>query len=1363
MKKVCLFVVIILMVFCSYSVLISKSSADSIFQFPLKGYTRSGSETGGGWFCPHRNVGYGTTAHLAQDCISSSKNYNVYPVYQGTVEVVNTEMKYGAGRYIIIKHDFNGTVVWSEYQHLADDIRVKQGDWVDKDTVIGIYGTSGQGGDGKFARHLHYEIFTGKCNPWIANAITSYTLNHATLDVIKVNGTSYYNPDAVIRGTLTIPGVNEKPYDAFEFRNVVYPSTYKISTQGWYLSGGTLVSDQQLKSITTAIYRASDMKAISKPRSYNNLSGYSYNIIALDTKDNTDNGVRFSFISEEGDYIWRLEATDAGGRTLRLDMPITASKSVSKTTTSTIESWTMASNPVEIEQLYIVKGNDEDHFLSSLEYEYSGEQIEDYLRVQWGPSGITYRELETAGIYIYWYSSDESVVKVGPPEVDHLTTLGHGYGGTIWIKKPGSVTLEARASKNGTVFLRESIDVVVVNTTPTITLDSPVSLTLGGTLPMSAWTNQNCGLVWSSDNTDIAYIGQDAYVHGVGIGTAVISAALENDPSVVGQCVVTVNAPANNQTSLLTSDSYSHIAIGEFDDTRAGIYQLDVMDTAFYDLYSAGSDDTYGILFDSNWNVMSKNDDSGEGHNFSINSFLIAGETYYLLVRGFSNGWYTLTTDVYLKHSSLSELNVDMCHGVLFDYPGWNVYNSFTPTETGTYAFYSTGSEDTYGYLLDGNGNIIAQNDDSGYNLNFCIKYDLQANTTYTLRSRLYSSAATTSNTVELWVKKYIPVTEANISSIELLVGESAQLYARINPSDATFKDVQWVSGDYGVCTVDENGYITATNNGFADIDYVSIDNNAISSHAHVAVHSPISMNVTTSFTQEGDMELTINSSGTSQDYVNEFEFQIENPNNMFSFKNGTIQQNGQTLEAEFLGHTQDDQCGVTIIKSLESFNNELPVNCVIKLVYKVDGIVNYLGKTITLNLNNGGEDWPYSGLIQVWENKSGGHTYSAYHQSVTLPATITVNFPSSIGGSCGQNANWSYENETLTISGTGPMTDYTSAQEQPWESFLYKVTRISIENGITSVGSNAFNGGNGVQSISLPNTLKSIGSIAFACCGMYDGGFSSITIPSSVTSIEASAFDACNHLTSVTISASVTNISPTAFSRCEKLTSINVAASNQRFASVNGVLFNKAKTRLIAFPSGKTNSYTVPSSVTAIGSTAFADTKLNDVKLPDTVKTIEDGAFWYSAGLNTVIIPKSVTTIGNDVFSACDNVVVHCFEDSVAHQYALKNSVAFTLLDTPLISPDFVIPTAVKVIADETYRGIAAKRVKLPEGTTKISAYAFADCPNLKQIYIPEGCTYIATTAFNGVTNLTIYGVEGSYAEYIADKRGYDFVAVTK
>ena len=354
--------------------------------------------------------------------------------------------------------------------------------------------------------------------------------------------------------------------------------------------------------------------------------------------------------------------------------------------------------------------------------------------------------------------------------------------------------------------------------------------------------------------------------------------------------------------------------------------------------------------------------------------------------------------------------------------------------------------------------------------------------------------------------------------------------------------------------------------------------------------------------------------------------------------------------------------------------------------------------------------------------------------------------------GSCGNNASWRYQNGLLTISGTGAIDDYDdSGEDVPWMDYWTDIQAVVIGEGITRIGNNAFTYCGSLTDVSLPKTLRNIGEYAFYGCS----SMTSVTIPQGVTSIENGAFEWCC-LYDITIPSSVINLGNLVFVG-NYLSSINVAAGNNIYSSVDGILFNKAKTNLLVFPQARNGSYTIPSGVETISTGAFSYCFVTEIILPDTVKYIDSFAFWECETLQKITIPKSVMTIGNDVFYACEDLTIYCFENSVAQTYAEDNNNAYILID-PLYAPDILVPSALKTIEAEAFSGIAAKWVKLAEGVKSIGSKAFTDCSNLRGIYIPRSCTSIAADAFSG-NAITIYGYKGSYAETYALNQGFNFI----
>ena len=251
--------------------------------------------------------------------------------------------------------------------------------------------------------------------------------------------------------------------------------------------------------------------------------------------------------------------------------------------------------------------------------------------------------------------------------------------------------------------------------------------------------------------------------------------------------------------------------------------------------------------------------------------------------------------------------------------------------------------------------------------------------------------------------------------------------------------------------------------------------------------------------------------------------------------------------------------------------------------------------------------------------------------------------------GYCGAEGNetslaWKLTADgTVTISGRGRMGDYDGIKNTSPFAYSNSVNKVVIENGVTSIGDYAFYYCRNLTSIAIPNSVTSIGDTAFGECY----GLTSVTLPYSVTSIGYDAFW-CTGLTSITIPSSIISIGFGAF-KIQSLKQIYVDAANQKYCSVDGVLFSKDKTELVCYPGVKTDaSYTVPNTVTRIGSDAFYSDYLTSITIPNSVILICDGAFNNCLKLTSIAMPNSVISIGCDSFDHCTNLKdIYCEVES--------------------------------------------------------------------------------------------------------------------
>ena len=362
-------------------------------------------------------------------------------------------------------------------------------------------------------------------------------------------------------------------------------------------------------------------------------------------------------------------------------------------------------------------------------------------------------------------------------------------------------------------------------------------------------------------------------------------------------------------------------------------------------------------------------------------------------------------------------------------------------------------------------------------------------------------------------------------------------------------------------------------------------------------------------------------------------------------------------------------------------------------------------------------------GAVSVSAATSGGYTYTISDGEATITSYYgsggDITIPTTLGG---------YPVTAIGVEAFYDCTELTSVTVQNDSITIHdlafdsctKLGSVTIQSGIINIATRAFTDCCNLTAINIaqdnqnycsvegvlfnksqttlikcptgkpgtynvPNSVTTIGEEAFYGCS----NLTSVTIPDSVTRIGNSAFRNCDSLTSVTIGDSVISIDSASFDGCKNLTSINVAKNHKKYSSVEGVLFNKNKTTLIRYPTGRSGTYHIPSSVTVIGNSAFSSCcYLKSVTIGDNVITIGSSSFANCYTLKSITIGSSVSTIGSYAFYSCSNLNSMTIGDSVT------------------------------IIGDSAFRYCDSLAfLTLPNSISSIGYQAFADCDKLRNV----------------------------------------------
>ncbi len=350
--------------------------------------------------------------------------------------------------------------------------------------------------------------------------------------------------------------------------------------------------------------------------------------------------------------------------------------------------------------------------------------------------------------------------------------------------------------------------------------------------------------------------------------------------------------------------------------------------------------------------------------------------------------------------------------------------------------------------------------------------------------------------------------------------------------------------------------------------------------------------------------------------------------------------------------------------------------------------------------------------------------------------------------GTCEDNLSWNYANGILTVSGTGEML--CTGFWAPWSAYREFIKSVVLEDGITTVGTSAFSNYPALISVDLPKSLTSIGQNAFYWC---------------------------DKLTTVTIPAGVTELGKTAFNGCKGLKSIISYAVEPPTCGAN-CFYNVDKSIPVLVPKGSLEKYQDESAdgwkdftniqVNPIAASGFCGAEGKNLQWTlniDSVLTISgEGAMadnvssWipFRADIKSIVIEDGATSIGNEAFADCANLLSVTVPNSVTRIGSSAFSGCSKL-------SDFVIPARVIEIGKYAFSGCAAlTTIEIPDNVTRIGEKAFNNCSGLSSITcigVPAEC---GAECFSGVDKSIPLNVPEEYVEdYSNAKEWEDFTNI--
>jgi len=310
----------------------------------------------------------------------------------------------------------------------------------------------------------------------------------------------------------------------------------------------------------------------------------------------------------------------------------------------------------------------------------------------------------------------------------------------------------------------------------------------------------------------------------------------------------------------------------------------------------------------------------------------------------------------------------------------------------------------------------------------------------------------------------------------------------------------------------------------------------------------------------------------------------------------------------------------------------------------------------------------------------------------------------------CGEDCSWSITDGTLSITGTGAMSDYSQTQLPPWYDDKDSITTVEID-GVESVGAFAFYGFDAIEEFTAA--------------------------ADSIKSIDVYAFYGCSAMRKVTLPASLTAIHANAFNGCLSMEEFDVDAENTKFSSADGVLFQKRTSGLALYmypPAKDATTYEIPAEAVSIIFNGFRyASKLTSIKIHKDLDSISPGSFIGTSSLEEFIVAQDSPYYYSDTKALV-------YKKGIVSKYLFRYPPAAD-------GDSYTIPDGTSDIDESAFEDSELKSITFPSSVKIVNDRAFKNCADLEEVELPAALTSVASNAFDGCTSLKSIVLKGTSA----------------